>query len=106
MKCRQRLYLNGGTLAAGDLKLVSEGDPAAVTLYASPGDEIPEEDAARFGLEDGALPGFKGADGDGDESDADDSAGDAERPPADPLQEKEAATPPNKERKPGKTKGA
>ena len=54
MKCRQRLYLTKDKET-----LVGEGDKAAATLYAVPGDEIPASAAERFGLVDGALKGFK-----------------------------------------------
>ncbi len=54
MECKQRLYLT-----ADKAKLVAEGDKEAATLYASPGDEIPEKAAELFGLVDGALPGRK-----------------------------------------------
>jgi predicted flap endonuclease-1-like 5' DNA nuclease len=54
MKCTQRLYLTAGSLA-----LVAAGSKDAVTLYAVPGDEIPESAAERFGLVDGHLKGFK-----------------------------------------------
>jgi hypothetical protein len=53
MKCTQRLYLTAGSLA-----LVAAGSKDAVTLYAVPGDEIPESAAERFGLVDGHLKGF------------------------------------------------
>ena len=51
MFAQQRLYLT-----ADKAKLVPEGDEDAATLYASPGDEIPDSAAERFGLVDGALP--------------------------------------------------
>lgn len=54
---RQRLFLN-----ADKTKLVAEGDTEGAFLYAAPGDEIPEEAHDLFGLDDGALPGFKPAD--------------------------------------------
>ena len=53
MKCTQRLYLN-----ADKSKLVAAGNRAAATLYASPGDEIPQSAAEKFGLVDGHLKGF------------------------------------------------
>lgn len=52
----QRLYLTADKSA-----LVGEGDERAAFLYASPGDEIPPEAAEKFGLVDGALPGFDAA---------------------------------------------
>lgn len=51
MKCTQRLYLT-----ADREKVVGEGDASAATLYAVPGDEIPDSAAEKFGLVDGALP--------------------------------------------------
>lgn len=69
--CGERLYLN-----KDKSKLVPHGHDDAAFLYASPGDEIPESAAERFGLKDGKLP-----------------------------KRKEGGTPPNKERDPGKTKG-
>lgn len=86
MICRQRLYLTAGNAA-----LVAAGDPEAHTLYASPGDEIPDEAAERFGLVDGALPGFE------PESDGED-AGEAEA--------KELAPGEDKEKAPGEDKSA
>jgi hypothetical protein len=53
MKCTQRLYLT-----ADRKKVVGEGDKKAATLYAVPGDEIPESAAEQFGLVDGHLKGF------------------------------------------------
>lgn len=53
MKCRQRLYLT-----ADRKKIVPEGDKKAASLYAVPGDEIPQESHDRFGLVDGHLKGF------------------------------------------------
>ncbi|MEP0409165.1 helix-hairpin-helix domain-containing protein [Roseibium sp.] len=57
MIAKQRLYLNADKSA-----VVGEGDRACAFLYAVPGDEIPDEAAARFGLVDGKLPrkGSKG----------------------------------------------
>ena len=51
MKCTQRLYLT-----ADRESVVGEGDASAATLYAVPGDEIPDSAAEKFGLVDGALP--------------------------------------------------
>jgi predicted flap endonuclease-1-like 5' DNA nuclease len=51
---RQRLYLTKDRK-----KLVPEGDRKAATLYAVPGDVIPESAVQRFALVDGALKGFK-----------------------------------------------
>jgi hypothetical protein len=53
MKCTQRLYLTASAAA-----LVGHGHPDAVALYASPGDEIPQSAADKFGLVDGHLEGF------------------------------------------------
>ncbi|MFQ5775857.1 MAG: hypothetical protein ACE5GS_15145 [Kiloniellaceae bacterium] len=50
MEATERLWLT-----ADGTKLVREGDPRATTLYAVPGDEIPERAAAQFGLVDGRL---------------------------------------------------
>lgn len=58
---RQRLFLN-----ADKTKLVAEGDTEGAFLYVAPGDEIPEDAHEKFGLEDGALPGFKEAAGEAD----------------------------------------
>ena len=58
---RQRLFLN-----ADKTKLVAEGDTEGAFLYVAPGDEIPEDAHEKFGLKDGALPGFKEAAGDDD----------------------------------------
>ncbi len=51
MVAAERLYLT-----ADKKKLVSEGDPKAAILYATPGDEIPASSAKQFGLVDGGLP--------------------------------------------------
>lgn len=53
MKCTQRLYLT-----ADKSKLVADGHPKAKTLYAVPGDEIPQSAVEKFGLVDGHLKGF------------------------------------------------
>lgn len=53
MKCTQRLYLT-----ADRKKVVEAGHKKAATLYAVPGDEIPQEAHDRFGLVDGHLKGF------------------------------------------------
>jgi len=58
MKCTQRLYLT-----ADRKRVVPQGHKAAATLYASPGDEIPNSAAEMFGLVDGALPEKKGGKG-------------------------------------------
>lgn len=47
---QERLYLT-----ADRKRLVGEGNPKAAFLYASPGDEIPESAAKRFGIVDGKL---------------------------------------------------
>lgn len=52
MKCTQRLYLTKDRKA-----LVPAGHKNAATLYAVPGDEIPQSAADRFKLVDGALKG-------------------------------------------------
>lgn len=51
MIAKQRLYLTDNRDA-----LVAEGDERGATLYAAPGDEIPDDAAERFGLVDGDLP--------------------------------------------------
>lgn len=51
MRAQHRLYLT-----ADKKRLVPEGHADAATLYASPGDEIPDSAAELFGLVDGALP--------------------------------------------------
>lgn len=78
MQCQQRLYQT-----ADRTKLVHEGDPKAAFLYATPGDEIPDNAAERYGLKEGKLPGKAASAGGGKQKDA----------------------PPNKERKPGQNKG-
>jgi len=50
MQAKERLYLTGDRKA-----LVGEGDKRAASLYAVPGDEIPQSAAERFGLVDGRL---------------------------------------------------
>ncbi|MFZ5749095.1 MAG: hypothetical protein ACOY45_15730 [Pseudomonadota bacterium] len=50
MKAMERLYLTADRRA-----LVRQGDPAAATLYAVPGDTIPDSAAERFGLVDGTI---------------------------------------------------
>lgn len=54
MKCTQRLYLT-----ADRKRVVPAGDKKAASLYAVPGDEIPQSAADRFGLVDGHLRGFE-----------------------------------------------
>jgi predicted flap endonuclease-1-like 5' DNA nuclease len=54
MKCTQRLYRTKDRKA-----LVPAGHKNAATLYAVPGDEIPQSAADRFKLIDGALKGAK-----------------------------------------------
>lgn len=54
MIAAQRLFLTADKDA-----LVAEGDERAAFLYATEGDEIPAEMAAKFGLVDGALPAKK-----------------------------------------------
>ncbi len=51
MKATERLYLTAGKDA-----VVGEGSPLAATLWASVGDTIPDEAAARFGVVDGRVP--------------------------------------------------
>lgn len=51
MQATERLYLT-----ADKSRVVAEGDPAGASLWAAPGDEIPDDDAARFGVVDGAAP--------------------------------------------------
>lgn len=50
MYAKERLYLT-----ADQSKLVREGDGEGATLYAAPGDEIPDSAVARFGLVDGTI---------------------------------------------------
>ena len=50
-RAQERLYLT-----ADKGRLVGHGDKAAAFLYATPGDEIPDDAAARFGLVHGRLP--------------------------------------------------
>lgn len=58
MKATERLYLTGDAKA-----LVREGDPRGASLYAAPGDEIPESAVAMFGLVDGTVKPSKAAGG-------------------------------------------
>lgn len=53
MLCTQRLYLT-----ADRKTLVAVGNKKGDTLYAVPGDTIPDSAAERFGLVDGHLKGF------------------------------------------------
>lgn len=50
MIAKQRLYLNAAKSA-----LVAAGHPDAAQLYCTPGDQIPDSAAERFGLVDGEL---------------------------------------------------
>jgi hypothetical protein len=50
MEAKQRLWLT-----KDGKRLVADGNPQATTLYAAPGDEIPDETARRFGLKAGRL---------------------------------------------------
>lgn len=50
MKATARLYLTACATA-----LVAAGDPRAARLYASPGDDIPDSAAQKFGLVDGTI---------------------------------------------------
>lgn len=50
MKANARLYLTACATA-----LVAAGDPRAARLYASPGDDIPDSAAEKFGLVDGDI---------------------------------------------------
>ena len=54
MKCIDRMFLNAACSA-----VFPEGHADAATLYAAPGDEIPDEAAARFGIVDGRCPDDK-----------------------------------------------
>jgi hypothetical protein len=56
MFAKERLYLT----AKRD-RIVLEGDKSAATLYAAPGDEIPQSAVDRFGLVDGTIKGRKAA---------------------------------------------
>ena len=58
MQAQERLYLT-----EKKDKLVGEGDKRAATLYAVPGDEIPDAAAEKFGLKEGKLPSTKEAKG-------------------------------------------
>jgi predicted flap endonuclease-1-like 5' DNA nuclease len=51
MKAHQRLFITACATA-----LVAEGDPLGASLYAAPGDDIPDSAAEKFGLVDGKLP--------------------------------------------------
>jgi len=51
MIAKERLYLT-----ADKSKLVRTGERGAATLYCTPGTQIPDSAAERFGLVDGALP--------------------------------------------------
>lgn len=82
MYAKQRLLLT-----ADESKLVPEGHPDGATLYCSPGDEIPDSAAERFGLVDGELP-----------------AGGSKEGPARPNKEKPPAE--DKDKQPGEDKGA
>lgn len=77
MQAKERLYLT-----ADKKRLVAEGDKRAATLYAVPGDFIPDSAVALFGLVDGALKGSSAGGG------------------------KEKAPAPNKEKAPGEDKSA
>ena len=79
MLAKERLYLT-----ANRKSLVAEGHEKAATLYATPGVEIPQSAADKFGLVDGELP-KKGKSG----------GGTKEKPPAK-----------DKEKKGGQDKGA
>lgn len=52
MTAKERLYLTKDAKA-----LVREGDPKGASLYAAPGDEIPDSAVERFGLVDGTIKG-------------------------------------------------
>lgn len=54
MESKARLFLT-----EDKTQLVAEGDERGATLYAAPGDEIPEEAVTQFGLVDGDLPKAK-----------------------------------------------
>ena len=70
MKANERLWLT-----ADRKRLVPEGDPAAATLYAAPGHEVPDADAERFGLKDGRLKRRKGTEDKAAKGTEDKSAG-------------------------------
>ena len=48
-------------LTADKDQVVEDGDPGASFLFASPGDEVTDEDAKRYGLKGGAKPQDKQA---------------------------------------------
>lgn len=82
MQAKERLYL-----ARDGKTLVREGDAKGSTLYAAPGDEIPESAVELFGLVDGTIKSGR--------------SGAKERAPG---QDKEKAPGPNKEKAPGEDK--
>ena len=55
MQAKERLYLTKDGKG-----LVAEGDPKGASLYAAPGDEIPESAVKMFGLVDGGLKERRG----------------------------------------------
>lgn len=56
MQATERLYLT-----KDGKKLVREGDPKGATLYAAPGDTIPQSAVEMFGLAGGTIKGKAGA---------------------------------------------
>lgn len=84
MKAKVRLYLTANGKA-----LVDEGDPKGASLYAAPGDEIPESAVELFGLVDGGLKGAKAKSGDAGAAKPKTAAGKAKE--AAPGEDKEAA---------------
>lgn len=95
MKCLHRLYLNAAATA-----LVAEGDKDAATLYATPGDEIPDSAVEMFGLGEDGLPTLRRAQGNRSKS----KAASAGTKQAKPGSNKEAKPGSDKEAKPGTNK--
>jgi hypothetical protein len=94
---RQRLFLTADNAA-----LVAGHDPKAAFLYCIAGDEIPEEAHERFGLKEGALPGFVSEEVDAEKFAAELAAKEVEEkaaaePTAKEAEEKAAAEPTAKE---------
>lgn len=107
MIAKERLYLT-----ADRSKVVPQGHKEAKTLYASVGDQIPEEAAERFGLSEGvisadaqkALEADAAAQAEAERKAADDAAAaqakaEADKKAADDAAAKEAAAAADKEQK-------
>jgi len=97
MQAKERLYLTKDGKA-----LVAEGDPKGASLYAAPGDDIPESAVKMFGLVDGTVkkPAPK-APAAAPAKPTKGAKADAKRAAL-----KESAPAPNKEAAPGDDKGA